>query len=72
MYMNTTETSMRILVIAVLASLTTPSPAAAADLEANKLLIRGYIEEVWNRHQPAASDRFVATNFIEHNPRTSA
>ena len=55
---------MHILVIAVLACLTTPSPAPAADLEANKLLIRGYIEEVWNKHQPAASDRFVATNFI--------
>jgi predicted ester cyclase len=69
MYMNMTETSMRILVIAVLACLATGAPVAAADPEANKALIRGYIEEVWNKHQPAASDRFVATNFIEHNPR---
>src|SRR5271156_3288136 len=60
---------MRTFSIALLACLATGAPAAAADLEANKLLIRGYIEEVWNMHQPAASDRFVATDFIEHNPR---
>ena len=45
------------------------SPARAADCEANKELYRHYIEEVFNKHQPEASDRFVATNFIEHNPR---
>jgi predicted ester cyclase len=44
-------------------------PARAADTEANKLLIRGYIEEVFNKHQPEASDGFVAKGFIEHNPR---
>ena len=60
---------MRIVVIAVLACLAARAPAAAAGLEANKLLIRGYIEEVFNKHQPAATDRFVATDFIEHNPR---
>ena len=60
---------MRTLAIALLACLATGAPAAAADTEANKLLIRGYIEEVFNKHQPEASDRFVATDFIEHNPR---
>jgi predicted ester cyclase len=60
---------MRIVVIAVLACLATHTPVAAADLEANKLLIRGYYEEVFNKHQPEASDRFVAKDFIEHNPR---
>ena len=69
MYMNLTETSMRILVIAVLACLTTRASATAADLEANKLLVRSYIEEMWNKHQPSAADRLVATDFIEHNPR---
>jgi steroid delta-isomerase-like uncharacterized protein len=69
MYMTMTERSMRILVIAVLACLTTPSPTAADDQEANKLLIRSYIEEMWNKHQPSAADRFVATDFVEHNPR---
>jgi predicted ester cyclase len=60
---------MRIVVVAVLACLATGAPAAAADLEANKLLIRSYYEEVFNKRQPAASDRFVATDFIEHNPQ---
>jgi steroid delta-isomerase-like uncharacterized protein len=45
------------------------APAWAADLEANKSLIRCYYEEVFNKHQPEASDRFVAKDFIEHNPR---
>ena len=60
---------MRILAIAVLACVATGVPAAAADGEANKALIRGYLEEMWNKHQPSAADRFVATDFIEHNPR---
>jgi predicted ester cyclase len=60
---------VRILAIALLGCLATGAPAAAADLEANKLVIRSYIEEVFNNHQPAATDRFVTTDFIEHNPR---
>ena len=59
---------MRTLAIALLACLATDAPAAAADTEANKALIRGYYEEMWNKHQPCAADRFVAINFIEHNP----
>lgn len=60
---------MRILLIAALACLATRALAAAADTEANKLLIRSYIEEMWNKHEPSAADRFVATDFVEHNPR---
>jgi steroid delta-isomerase-like uncharacterized protein len=62
---------MRIVAIAVLACLATGAPAAAAgtDTEANKALIRSYIEDVFNKHQPSAADRLVATDFIEHNPR---
>jgi predicted ester cyclase len=60
---------MRSLAIAVLACIATGAPAAASDAEANKALIRSYIEEMWNKHQPSAADRFVATNFIEHNLR---
>jgi predicted ester cyclase len=60
---------VRTLAIALLACLATDAPAAAADTEANKALIRSYIEEMWNKHQPSAADRIVATNFIEHNPR---
>jgi predicted ester cyclase len=60
---------MRTLTIVVLTCLAAHAPAAAADLEANKLLIRDYYEEVYNKHQLEASDRFVAKDFIEHNPR---
>ena len=60
---------MRTLVIVVLTCLAAHAAAAAADLEANKLLIRDYYEEVYNKHQLEASDRFVAKDFIEHNPR---
>jgi SnoaL-like polyketide cyclase len=59
---------MRSLAIVLLACLATEGPAAAADTEANKALIRSYYEEMWNKHQPSAADRFVAINFIEHNP----
>jgi len=59
---------MRTSAIALFACLATYAPAAAADAEANKALIRSYYEEMWNKHQPSAADRFVATNFIEHNP----
>lgn len=59
---------MRIVLLAATACLAIAAPATAADLEANKVLIRSYIEEMWNKHQPSAADRFVATNYIEHNP----
>jgi predicted SnoaL-like aldol condensation-catalyzing enzyme len=54
--------------VAVLASLATLPSAWAADGEANKKLVRALIEEVMNKRQPAAVDRFLATDFIEHNP----
>jgi predicted ester cyclase len=58
---------MRIVSIAILACLATR--VSAADLEANKLLVRSYYEEVFNKRQPAAADCFIAVAFIEHNPR---
>jgi predicted ester cyclase len=60
---------MRTLAIVVLTCLAAHAPAAAADQEANKALIRSYIEEMWNQHQPSAADRFVAINYVEHNPQ---
>jgi predicted ester cyclase len=60
---------MRALAIVVLTCLGAHAAAAATDLEANKLLIRSYYDEVYNKHQPEASDCFVAKDFIEHNPR---
>ncbi len=46
--------------VAVLASLATLPTAWAADGEANKKLVRSLIEEVMNKRQPAAVDRFLA------------
>jgi len=59
---------MRACVIAALALTTMLSAAPAADLEANKQLYRNYIEEMWNKRNPAAADRYIAPSFIEHNP----
>ena len=54
--------------VAVVAGLTTIPSAWAADAEANKQLVRTFIEEVMNKRQPAAADRFLVANFVEHNP----
>jgi predicted ester cyclase len=66
---NPMETIMRILAIAALPCLTILTPALAADQEANKQLYRSYIEELWNQRQPSAADRYLAPDYIEHNPR---
>jgi predicted ester cyclase len=60
--------TMRTLAIVVLTCLAINVPAAAADQEANRVLIRSYIDEMWNKHEPSAADRFVAINYVEHNP----
>ena len=54
--------------VVVLASLATIPSASAADVEANKKLVRTFIEEVFNKRQPGEADRFLVANFIEHNP----
>jgi predicted SnoaL-like aldol condensation-catalyzing enzyme len=54
--------------VVVLASLATIPSASAADVEANKKLVRTFIEEVFNKRQPGEADRFLAADFIEHNP----
>jgi predicted SnoaL-like aldol condensation-catalyzing enzyme len=43
------------------------SPARAADVEANKELYRHYIEDLWNKRNPAAADRYLTPDYIEHN-----
>jgi predicted SnoaL-like aldol condensation-catalyzing enzyme len=43
------------------------SPTRAADVEANKELYRHYIEDLWNKKDPAAPDRYLATDYVEHN-----
>ena len=63
---------MRLAMLAALsavATLASLAPAAsAADVEANKKLVRTYIEEVFNKRQPAEMDRFLVADFVEHNP----
>ena len=59
----------RAVAIAVCAWMTMAVPALAGDVEANKQLYRSYIEDMWNKHDPAAADRYLAPTFIEHNPR---
>ena len=59
---------MRSAMIAVLMLVTTAHSARPADLEANKQLYRDFMEEVWKKRNPSAADRYLAPNFIEHNP----
>src|ERR1700745_1323365 len=59
---------MRPAILALLCLLALPNSSCAADAEANKRLCRELIEEVWNKRQPAAVDRYLAPNFVEHNP----
>jgi predicted ester cyclase len=60
---------MRIVWLAAAACFATCTVARAVDLESNKQLVRNLIEEGFNKRQPAVEDRYVATDYIEHNPR---
>jgi predicted ester cyclase len=48
------------------------SPARAADGEANKVLYRSLMDEVWNRRDLSAVDRYLTSDFIEHNKNLPA
>ena len=56
------------LSLAAVAVLATVPGARAADVEANKKIVRTLIDEVMNKRQLDAVDRFLAPDFIEHNP----
>jgi len=58
---------MRHAVLAILALLASAAPSWAADVEANKQLYRNLMEDVWVKRQPAALEKYLAPNFIEHN-----
>ena len=58
---------MRSLVLAGCVLAAALSPARADDCEANKELYRHYIEDLWNKRNPAAVDRYLAPDYIEHN-----
>lgn len=63
---------MRIIVVAVgfagLLLVKAITPAAAAGLDANKQLIRDYIDNAINKKQPETAERYFAADYIEHNP----
>jgi predicted SnoaL-like aldol condensation-catalyzing enzyme len=67
-----TETAMHIALTTALAGavlLVAIDPTFGADLNANKQLIRDYIENVINKHRPDAADNYFAADYTEHNPR---
>jgi steroid delta-isomerase-like uncharacterized protein len=55
-------TSLSLIILA-------PFPTGAADYDANKRLIRDYIETVINRRHPDAAVNYFAADYTEHNPR---
>ena len=61
---------MRLPMLAALAAVAVLAtvPARAADVEANKKLVRTLIDEVMNKRQLDAVDRYLAPDFVEHNP----
>lgn len=36
------------------------------DLEKNESIVRGYLDEVWNKKNPAALERFIAPDYVRH------
>ncbi len=36
------------------------------NLEENKSIVRGYLEEVWNKKNPAELERFIAPDYVRH------
>ena len=63
---------MRIVIAVGIAGLllfNAATPAAAAgDLDANKQLVRDYIDTAINKRQPDTAERYFAADYVEHNP----
>jgi steroid delta-isomerase-like uncharacterized protein len=36
------------------------------NIEKNKSIVSGYVEEVWNKKNPAALEQFIAPNYVRH------
>src|ERR1700748_1816501 len=64
---GTPEGLMRSVVLMGLVLASALSPARAGGAEANKELYRHYIEDTWNKKNPAAVDRYLTSDYIEHN-----
>src|SRR5215468_4195391 len=58
---------MRLAMLAAVVLVASTTSPWAADAEANKQLYRNFMDEVWNKRQLTAIDRYLAPNFIEHN-----
>jgi len=63
---------MHRLALAAFVAMTALSSASAADGEANKAVYRNLMDQVWNRRDLSAIDRFLAPDFIEHNKNIPA
>jgi predicted ester cyclase len=61
------ENTMRISILAGLAVAGLLSPLHAEDCEANKAAYRSYIEQLWNKRDQSAIERYLAPNYVEHN-----
>jgi predicted ester cyclase len=62
---------MRVIIaigIAGLLLFNAATPAAAGDLDADKQVIRDYIDNAINKRQPETAERYFAADYIEHNP----
>jgi predicted ester cyclase len=60
----------RMLIVALIAfsaAAAVLSPAKAADSQAKKELYRSLMDEIWNKRDLSAMDRYLAPDFIEHN-----
>jgi predicted ester cyclase len=64
--MNREELMYRILLAGV-AAMVLSQACAADDGEANKAIYRSLMDQVWNRRDLSAIDRYLAADFIEHN-----
>ena len=63
---------MRLAMLAAVVLVASSTSPWAADAEANKQLYRNFMDDVWNKRQPSAIDRYLAANFIEHNKNIPA
>jgi predicted ester cyclase len=52
----------------VVAQVATPAACPSTTPEQNKELVRRYVDEVYNAHNPAAVDQFLADDFNRNNP----
>lgn len=57
------------ILLTILLILASAASAATAGPDANKRLVRDYIETVINKRQPDAAGDYFAANYVEHNPR---